>query len=353
VLVALLTDTHFGARNDSPHFDDMFRKFYTESFFPYLKKAGITTLIHMGDVFDRRRYINFNILRSCREYFFTPLERAGITMHVIPGNHDVYFKNTNDINSIDLLLRPYDNIIIHDTVSTEKIGGKNFTFVPWITDDNLEDTVEQLKKVKTPEFCIGHFEFNGFQMHKGIVCEEGMTPTIVEHFDTVFTGHFHHRSSNNNIYYLGSPYEMIWSDFDDSRGFHILDTETKEITFIENPYRMFHKIYYKETSPTPDPKAFRGGCVKIIVEDRKDQEKYDIFLESLYAHGVTELTVMEDFSEYDVIHRTDATEKVEDTLTLLLQFVDGAADLEDNKDVLKSLIKTLYIEAQHLEQNND
>ena len=91
--IALITDTHFGARGDSIQFDEYFKKFYSEIFFPELQRRGIKTLIHLGDVFDRRKYINFNILKSCREYFFDQLAKHDIVCHMIAGNHDTYIKN--------------------------------------------------------------------------------------------------------------------------------------------------------------------------------------------------------------------------------------------------------------------
>jgi DNA repair exonuclease SbcCD nuclease subunit len=349
--VAILGDTHFGARNDSFQFDEYFERFFRDVFFPTLEREGIKTIIHLGDVFDRRRYINFYIYQSCIRYFFEPMQKAGITMHVIPGNHDVYHKNTNDINSLSLLLRSFDNIIVHHSVETVKIGDTNFTFVPWITVDNIETVLPQVMNPKTlPATCIGHFEFCGFDMYRGSPNEDGLNADTAHFFDAVFTGHYHHRSSKGNVFYLGSPYEFTWADFEDPRGFHLFDTTTKELTFKENPYKMFHKIYYDDTKPLPDVKQFFRSCVKIVVVQKTKFDVYDQFIESLYNQEVAELTVHEDFSEYENIHRNDSTdEKVEDTLTLLLQFVESA-NTDDDKEALKTIIRTLFVEAQHLEE---
>ena len=111
--VALITDTHFGARSDSIPFDNFFNKFYTEVFFPHLERDQIKTIIHLGDVFDRRKYINFNTLKKCKEYFFDRTADLGIDVHMIAGNHDTFFKNTNEVNALDLLLREYPNVITY------------------------------------------------------------------------------------------------------------------------------------------------------------------------------------------------------------------------------------------------
>jgi metallophosphoesterase superfamily enzyme len=106
--IALITDQHFGARNDSNHLHNHFAKFYSECFFPHLEKEGITNIIELGDIFDRRKFVNYDSLYRCRDYFFNPIKEKGYTLHCIVGNHDIYFKSTNRVNSPKLLLSEYD-----------------------------------------------------------------------------------------------------------------------------------------------------------------------------------------------------------------------------------------------------
>ena len=102
--IALITDTHFGARNDSLAFNDHFYKFWEKTFFPYLDDNGIDTIIHLGDVFDRRKFISYKIAKDFRERFIKPIVHRNIKMHMIVGNHDTYYRNTNEINSLYELL---------------------------------------------------------------------------------------------------------------------------------------------------------------------------------------------------------------------------------------------------------
>lgn len=345
--VAIITDTHFGARNDSPHFDTFFKKFYDDVFFPYLRESGIKTVFHLGDVFDRRKYINFNTLRSCKKYFFDSLNALGIDMYVIPGNHDTYFKNTNEINSIDLLLREYDNIHIIQSCTTMNFDGEDISFIPWVCPDNEEDTLKFLKQHRG--VCMGHFEIEGFDMFRGAKNEGGMNRKLLAHYDMVMTGHFHHRSTNDNIYYLGSPYEMIWSDYDDPRGFHVFDTKTRDLIFHNNTTVMFHKIYYDDRKTMNlDATVYKKSCVKLIVVHKTDYLQFDNFIESLYANEVIELTIHEDFSEFESEELEDEMTNVEDTMSLLSGYVDSVESSKD-KERLKTILKTLYIEAQHIE----
>lgn len=344
--VAILSDTHFGARNDSSHFDKFFKKFYDEVFFPYIEKHQIKTVFHLGDVFDRRKYINFNTLRSCKEYFFQPMKDYGVDMFVIPGNHDTYYKNTNEVNSLDLLLREYKNIFVIEECQEITFGEKKFSFIPWICPDNHDDTLKFLKTHSG--VCLAHLELAGFDMFRGARNEHGMDRTLLAHFDKVLTGHFHHRSTDDNIYYLGSPYEFIWSDYDDPRGFHVYDTETEEIVFIENPNKIFHKIYYDDRKTLPDVTQYKKCCVKVIIVNKQDYQKFDKFIEALYINEVIELTVHEDFSEFEADALDDENVNIEDTMTLLSEYVDAVESAKD-KERLKTLLKTLYVEAQNLE----
>jgi len=347
--LVIITDTHFGARNDSAQFDSYFRRFYEEQFFPYLDKTGIKTVIHLGDIFDRRKYINFQILRSCKQYFFDQLQDRGVDLWAIPGNHDTFYKNTNETNSLDLLLTGYDNINVVQAPLTWTFDELDVDFIPWICDANREAVAEFINRKRTKEtFCFGHFELEGYEMFRGITNETGMNPNKLDSYPTVLTGHYHHRSARDNIYYLGSPYEFTWSDYNDPRGFHVFDTHTTELTFIENPNKIFHKIYYDDRAVIPSPATFKKACVKVIVAHKGDYPKFDKFIEGLYNNEVIELTIHEDYSEFEnEALGTDAI-NIEDTMTLLSEFVDATETAKD-KEKLKTLLKTLYVEAQALE----
>jgi DNA repair exonuclease SbcCD nuclease subunit len=344
--VAIITDTHFGARNDSLNFDKSFRKFFEETFFPYIDEHNIKTIFHLGDVFDRRKYVNFNTLRSCKEYFFHPLLERNIDMKVIIGNHDTYYKNTNEINSLDLLLREFPNIEIIESPVVQTIDGSKCTFIPWICSDNYQECMNVLEQES--KFCFGHFEISGFHMFRGAVNDHGLNRDLLKNFDMVFSGHFHHKSTQDNIYYLGSPYQFIWSDHADERGFHIFDLKTQDVTFIRNPNEMFQKVYYDDRKELPSIKHCKDSCVRVIVVHKSDYEKFDKFMDSLYNKNVHDLTIHEDFSEFENETLDESDMDLEDTMTLLTEYVDG---IESNKDKerLKTLLKTLYVEAQNLE----
>jgi DNA repair exonuclease SbcCD nuclease subunit len=318
-------------------------------FFPHLEQAGIKTIIHLGDVFDRRKFINYNTLKKCREYFFDKTRDLGIDVHMIAGNHDTFFKNTNEVNSLDLLLREYGNVITYSDAEEIKIDGKNLLLVPWICSGNYDETMEVVDK-SNAQAVFGHFEFSGFEMYRGHKNDHGMGTERFDRFPLVCSGHFHHRSRTGNILYLGNTYEFTWSDYNDPRGYHLYDTETNEVEFFENPFQIFHKIYYDDTTSDPnsmDLGPIVGSCVRLVVVKKTDFYKFDRFVDKLYDCDLIELKIIEDFSEFEADVIEEDKMDVEDTMTVLSDFVDTVStDLD--KDKIKNMLRTLYIEAQHV-----
>lgn len=351
--IALVTDTHFGARSDSQQFDTYFKKFYDEVFFPELDKRKITQIIHLGDCFDRRKYINFNSLSNCKKYFFEQVQTRGIDMDMIIGNHDTFYKNTNDVNSPSLLLKEYPGIRTYDKAQVVNYDNLQILLVPWICADNYEHT-SKLVDSKVATVCFGHLELAGFIMYKGQdahLGHDGLDPVMFKDFKLVCSGHFHHKHGRGNVQYLGNPYQLFWNDFEDDRGFHIFDTKTLDLEFIKNPNTIFEKYYYDDEKEDPlsiDITRFNSKLIKVIVVNKKDFYKFDKFIEAIYKENPIELKIIEDFSEFES-EAIDENIDLEDTMTLLSNYVDSI-ETDADKERLKGILKTLYVEAQHYEE---
>ena len=123
----------------------------------------------------------------------------------------------------------------------------NILLLPWINSENYDYTINLIKETKS-RIAMGHLELNGFRATRGLMMENGMDVDIFDKFDTVYSGHFHTRLTNGKIHYLGNPYEMYWNDVNDTRGFHIFDTDTLIHTPVNNPYKLFYNIYYEDTN---------------------------------------------------------------------------------------------------------
>ena len=348
--IALITDTHFGARNDNLNFNEYFYKFYEDLFFPYLKENNITTVIHLGDVMDRRKYISYRIAKDFRERFIDKFH--GIDLHMMVGNHDTYYKNTSGVNSLqELIDGRYDNMTIYDKAQEVNFDGCKILFVPWINAENMSHTTKMLK-TSSAQICMGHLELSGFEMQKGMVMDHGWDKEEFNRFDTVMSGHYHHKSDDGQIFYLGTPYELYWNDWNDPKGFHVFDTDTREIERIENPHKIFSKIYYDDSSGSyenHDVSKYKDKYVKLVVVNKKDLYQFDKFVDKLLTADCYEVKIIEDFSDLDASNVSDdIVENTQDTMTLLELYIDDLT-IDLSKDRLKNTMRTLYTEAQDLE----
>ena len=347
--IALITDTHFGARNDSLIFSDFFRKFYEDIFFPTLKERGITEVIHLGAVVDRRKFINYKTLNSMKDILFDPLHEMGGNIKIIVGNHDIYYKNTLSVNSMTELTKGMDHVTVYtEPCEVSLTKDHKVLFVPWICDDNEEQTKELIEKTRTP-VAFGHLHLEGIEQNKGSFSIDGYSPSMYKAFQRVFSGHFHHRSTTGNITYLGNPYEITWSDYNDKRGFHIYDTETMETEFIENPYSMFHKIYYNdEKVDYGDLSKYENCYVKIIIENRNNSYLFQVLMDKLVDVGVGHISVVDNmFDIEDLGDDIENMEDVEDTMSVIKSCVESLQI--ENKESLNILMQSLYNEALTVE----
>lgn len=345
--IALITDQHFGARNDSLHFLDYYEKFYN-LFFLEIDDHNIDHVLILGDTFDRRKYVNFYSLQRAKRMFFDRLKARDIKVYMLVGNHDTYYKNTNDVNSPELMLNEYDNITVINDPQTIEVDGVKICMVPWICSDNYVVSMNEIKNTDAT-VCMGHFEIQGFQMYRGAPSEEGLNSEIFKKFDMVFSGHYHHKSSRENIHYLGNPYELTWQDYDDPRGFHIFDLKTHDLQFLKNPYKMFHKIIYDDKQndiqviQEQDLKIFSSVYVKVVVVNKTNPYLFDMYINKLYQVNPIDITIAEDFTEIEDISEEDI-DQAEDTITILSKYVDNlTTDLDKAK--LKSLFREVYVEA--------
>ena len=341
--VGLICDTHYGARKGSKLFHDYFELFYKNVFFPTLEQYGITTVIHMGDAFDSRKSIDYQSLEWSKRVVFDPLSKYDV--HMIVGNHDSYYKNTNNTNSPQLLLKDYPNVKTYSSPTEIKVDKLNILLLPWICMDNQEQSLKMIQKTKA-KVAMGHLELQGFRVNRSLVMEHGLEANIFKNFKKVFSGHYHTRSDNGTVFYTGNPYEIYWTDVNDTRGFTIFDTETLEHTPINNPYKMFHNIYYEDTNyQTFDTREYENKIVKVIVRKKTDTKKFEKFIDKLYTSNIAELKVVENF-ELQESEGFEAFES-EDTLSILNRYVEEA-EVNLDKSIIQRLLQEVYQEACEL-----
>jgi len=351
--ICILGDTHFGARGDSLDFHNYFKRFYDEVFFPYLLKYRVNTIFQLGDLFDRRKFINFNSLYQAKKYFFDVCQQHKIEVYALVGNHDIAYKNTLEVNSPSLLLRDYENVHIIEDFYTNEFHGVSMDFIPWLCDENQASILQKMKDSKS-QICFGHFEIAGFEMDKGIICDVGLDKSILNKYDIVLSGHFHHKSTKDNITYVGTPYEMTWADYKDNKGFHIFDTTNRELEFVPNPYDMFVKIYYDDTKQDfdwwkgYDFESLKNTYVKVVVVNKQNPYLFDHVIDNVYKASAADIAIVEDFNDALLDADDDLIDQAEDTITILNKYIDNL-QLDIESDKLKTIMRELYVEALNTE----
>lgn len=355
--IAIITDTHAGIKNGSDIFLDHAEQFYRDTFFPYLAKEKITKILHLGDYFDNRKTLHVKTLSRNRAMFLEKLREYGLTMDIIPGNHDVAYKNTNEVCSLVEVLSHYSDVVnLHMKPTVVTYDGLRVALLPWI---NAENYTESLNFIATADAPIlgGHLELSGFEMMKGApAISHGMDAESFKRYEMVLSGHYHTKSDRGNIHYLGVGFEQTWADCNDPKYFHVLDTSTRTLKPIRNNVTLFKRLVYDDTlfnDPVRDMSKLdlshvKGSYVKVIVAAKKDPFAFDKYIDKIIENEPFEYKIVENLTEYSSENVSDSEVNLSDTVTLLNTYVD-AVDTNLDRDRIKRRLQELYVEAQNLD----
>jgi len=343
--IAIIGDAHFGVRSDNPIYYEYFEKFFKD-FFIYIDENNIKTVIQLGDMFDKRKTINFLTLYNAKKMFLTECETRGIILYVVSGNHDCYYKSTNEVNSVRLLST--SNIVVVDAApQTIKIEGHDFDFYPWITDSIAPECYDYAKKSKS-KFAVGHFEFAKFRLHKYQIAETGADHTIFNNYKLVFSGHYHTISRKDSILYCGTPYELDWADCDDIKGFWSFDPDTNKLDLIRNEHTLYQKIEYDDTQDMfYDFGAAKDKFIKLIVKNKNNQYKFDSFFQQLLVSGAYDINIVDDKITKSIEESMNSSVEFQSTQDMVHHVIENMNTHLD-KTILKTMISEIYTEALEL-----
>lgn len=343
--LAIFGDTHFGVSKSSDIYHNYFKKSF-DFYFGVCEDRGVSAIIQTGDLYDHRREVHFNTILKAREYFIGHLLQSNYRVGVIAGNHDCMYKNTNRINSLRSL-HEKDFSIIDQIPQTVTLCGFVIDLFPWINESNIEASLNLASKSDS-EYCVGHFEFANFPLYPGNIADHGMDHKLFKRYKKVFSGHYHTRSMGDNVYYVGTPYELTWGDYNDPKGIVILDTETGDIEFVQNPYTLFTRLTYEEGSAI-DENLIRDHYVKIIVGDKPNQKKFDAWLDKIRSYGPHDVKVIESSIAEAVASAVSQNTKVDMISTQsVIQSVVEHMDTRLDKGLLMKKITEVYAEAEQL-----
>ena len=351
--IVILNDTHRGVRNSSQVFADYQGRFYREILFPYIdRQSDPCAILHLGDYFDNRKSINVRCLNEDEEQFVRPCEERDLDVYVLVGNHDIFFRNTNRVNSLSPYFEKRDKFhVIEDPVELN-IGGAQICMIPWMNKENLRDCL-RLMATSSAEICAGHFEFSGFDMYRGVKAREGYNADSLAKFSMVLSGHYHTKSSRNNVHYLGAQMEFTWSDADDPKYFHVLDTNTMKLESVRNPLTIHKRVLFddernkycvvsKGSKLPSDYDKYRGKFVKVVQKNVTDKHAFDLFLENMGRSDAINVSVVHPSEETTDIDDEKAPD-VSDTRDMMNSYIDNmSTDL--NKGHLKRIMSDIYDE---------
>jgi DNA repair exonuclease SbcCD nuclease subunit len=350
-----ITDIHFSVRGGSQYYIERYKLFFENIFFPYIDKHNIETVYCLGDTWEDRKNINVNALKETRKMFFDELEKRGVQFVAILGNHDVFFRNTNETNSMDIIESSYKNVRIIDEYEEIYIGHKRFGFMSWVNNENLERNLERIKSTSTADILCGHFEIVGFEMTKGNVADKGFEQSLFGRFELVLSGHFHIKNKIGHIYYIGNPFQTNWDDYNSDRGFHVYDHDTNTFEFIKNTYENFDVIIYDDAVniSTFNFDKYKDQKIKVLVNNVAGlkQASYLTFLENLNTK-VFEYTVVEINDESALIEDSTTALNMKSNTEMIKEYVNGLTMEDTEKSEVINIMLDLYNEAINLRESN-
>lgn len=237
---AIITDIHFGVHCDQTSFVN-YQKDYFKQFWEYIDENEVGGIIFCGDFFHTRKAIDIEVLYLAKDMWWKPLSnRRHLKCYHIVGNHDVYYKNTNETNSIRIFTSKLDNVVL---IENKPLQVNNMLFIPWINNENLESIVQALD-TSNADIVLGHFELS---LNNEPYYKNQLDVSLLERFKLTISGHIHNPftktfNNGNTFKYIGSPYETSWNEYGiEDRGFYVLDgfdlkliKNNKPIHFIRN-----------------------------------------------------------------------------------------------------------------------
>lgn len=351
--IAMITDLHYGTRGGSMYFQDAMDKFIINIVIPTLKKNNISHLFMLGDFTDSRKSTNYRIIKEVRKNFFDVLLKHEISTVFICGNHDIFYKEKNDITSFDVLFGHYENVMpVMSPIDFSKTDAMkaDILVLPWINKNNYSDVMTAIESTNA-KYCMGHFEIAGAKMYKHSRAEHGLNANLLSKFDVVFSGHYHHRSQYGNIQYIGAAGYYTWQDYDDFRGMTIFDTETGQQETIENPYCLFNRIVYDDSEDlnykTVDLSDYKGKYIEIYVVNKSDPVQYKDFVKRVY--GIDTLGVK--VEDRTLVTKSSKSIEIDNCKSrpVIELIYDYTEKNSYRPDEIKKIIKEIHKEAEDIQ----
>jgi len=346
--ILVLGDLHIGASDNSYNLMN-YQLSVLDITIQYCIDHQINTIIQTGDLFDNRKSTNTHVLNQWKTKFFDKLKKLNISIHVIVGNHDAYYKNTLTPNAINEHLADYDNIFIYNSGKELSFDGTKILFMPWICEYNEINSLTAIDETDA-KIIVCHPEINGANMG-GSLCSNGLKQSLFKKFDLTIAGHFHTKGDYPyNIKYIGTPYEMSWIDCNTDKGFHVLDTKNNNLEFIKSDQKMYYRISYNEDNLIEISDQLKNKIVKVVINNRTDFDKYNKFINMLESKQCYNLKIIEPLMELDAETSSIVFDGVLSTISteeLITDYINDVYPEKANK--LNKLLQQIHKETRGIQ----
>ena len=302
--------------------------------------------------------------QEIKQRFFQWFDDNGVNLHIIVGNHDIYYKSTIEYNYLAENANEFKNTYVYQEQKKVQIGKYQILMVPWVISN------KDFKFKSTADICCGHFDMVGIKMTAQMYSQEGFKVEDFEQFKKVFSGHYHIRSQKKNVHYTGCPYPITWNDYGEDKGYYVLE-DNYNIKWIDNRVNArFLKIYYQEFEGEQTVKI--GGIKKkslvdatledaisltsknfcrVVTNTITNQFMFDQFYTSLVAvsrdgYKIEIVDANEIIENFDMSELEQEIQEEADILTTVSTYLAGMTFEKDvEKDFLVKLFEELHKEA--------
>lgn len=327
--VACFTDIHFGMKGNSRvHNDDCEAFIYW--FIEQAKAHGCETCIFLGDWHHQRATINITTLQHSLKNL-EKIANAFEQNHFIVGNHDLYYKDSRTVNSIEFAKHIKNLNVILEPYYTDDCA-----FIPWLVSDEWK----QLKELPAKPYVFGHFELPYFLMNAMVSMPDTneIKAEDLNHHGYVFSGHFHRRQVKGNIHYIGNAFPHNYSDANDfKRGYMEIEHGSDPVYHDWPDMPVYQNLLLSEILHNTSILKKRG-YVKVDIDTDITYEESNFIKDTFIGqYKLREMTFIQqrDITQYDSTEVAKAFESVDEIVHNQILAVDS-----DHYD--KNLLVEIY-----------
>lgn len=356
----LIADIHLGVRNNSLEWIDNIKNYFYNFLVPTLKNNisinDNPCLIVLGDVFDNRQTMDINVMNIAFDLFIDISKILNII--ILTGNHDIYKKINNDINSLRFL-KTINNITVIEKPTILRLNNDlmkkplNIGIIPWLGYHKVESSYISENDI---DYAMMHTDITGLTFDNGRIIYSGVTTNLFKG-KKIFSGHIHKRQESKRIIYVGSPYQLRRSDIGNDKGIYEFDVINETLKFHKNDYSpKFLRIKLEDILDYTLDKVqniFNNNYIYIIISNKYvKQFNTSKLLNVLQNCNYKKIEFVVDKNDDQQLNINENIVITDNLSEQLISEIKGLDISDKNKDLLIKL-NEYYLNNAKLELNNE